>query len=263
MITSPANPRVRLVRALQSRRKARGKEQQFVIEGVRLAEEALRAGPRADFVFYVDQLDARGRAALDGLRGQGAAVAEVTAEVMAACSDDETPPGLLAVLPIPPPQPFVVLPSAFLLVVDRLADPGNLGAILRTAAAAGVGAVFLSPGTVDAYNPKVVRSAMGAHFRLPIRQAGWPEIQAALAGRRVYLAAAAGGQSYHRVDWTLPAALIVGGEAEGASEAAERLADARVSIPMPGGGESLNAAVAAGILLFEALRGTEGQTPAP
>jgi RNA methyltransferase, TrmH family len=261
MITSLANDRVKLVSALQSRRQAREKEGRFVIEGVRLAEEALRAGARVDFAFHDSRLDARGQAALRGLQGQGAVLLEVSPEIMAACSATETPPGLLAVLPIPDPQSSISdlqSPTAFALVVDRLADPGNLGTLLRTAAAAGLDMAYLAPGTVDAYNPKVVRGAMGAHFRLPLAHASWREIEAALAGMRAVLAVAAGGQPYDQLDWRRPLALIVGGEARGASAEAERLAQARVTIPMPGGSESLNAAVAAGILLFEAVRAGRG-----
>jgi TrmH family RNA methyltransferase len=256
MITSLANDRVKLVRALQTRRKAREKAGRFVVEGVRLAEEAVRAKAAAELVLYVDQLDGRGRAALNGLRQVGAAAETVSPQVMAACSVAESPPGLLAVLPIPGgSSALAATPSGLVLIVDRLADPGNLGSILRTAAAAAADRVYLSPGTVDAYNPKVVRGAMGAHFRLALCEAGWPDIAVALAGMPVYLAAGSGGERYDQVDWTPPVALIVGGEAEGASQAAQRLAGRRVTIPMPGGSESLNAAVAAGILMFEAVKG--------
>jgi TrmH family RNA methyltransferase len=255
MITSLTNDKVKFVRALQTRRRTREKEGRFIIEGVRLAEEVIRAKAPAELVLYVDRLDARGRAALNGLRQLGAAAEEVSGEVMAACTSTETPPGLLAVIRMPSLSSHLPPPTSGLaLVIDRLADPGNLGAILRTAAAAGVEAVYLSPGTVDAYNPKVVRAAMGAHFHVPIHEADWPDIRAALGDRRVYLAAALGGQRFDQVDWTPPAALILGGEAEGASAEAEQAATGRVTIPMPGGSESLNAAVAAGILMFEAVR---------
>ncbi|MCS6911107.1 MAG: RNA methyltransferase, partial [Anaerolineales bacterium] len=139
-------------------------------------------------------------------------------------------------------------------VCDRIADPGNLGTILRTADAAGVEAVFLAPGTVDAYNPKVVRAAMGAHFHLPVLATTWEELHMQLRGLTAWLADSAGGERYDRVDWTQPHALIIGSEAEGPSEAAHRFAAQRVHIPMPGRAESLNAAVAAGVLMFEAAR---------
>jgi TrmH family RNA methyltransferase len=172
---------------------------------------------------------------------------------MKAASDTQSPQGVLAVvsapaLPFPPNLDFA-------LVVDGLQNPGNLGAILRTAEAAGAQGVLLAPGTVDPSNPKVVRGAAGAHFRLPVRSApDWETIRAALAGLTVYLADIDGDTFYDRVDWREPTALIVGGEARGAGREAESLAKARVTIPMVGGAESLNVAVATGVLLFEVAR---------
>jgi TrmH family RNA methyltransferase len=176
----------------------------------------------------------------------------VAPEVLAAASDTQAPQGLLAVLrmhslPLPERLDLAFIP-------DGVRDPGNLGTMLRTAAAAGVGAVFLPAGTADPYAPKVVRAAMGAHFRLPVHIATWEEIAGRLSttSLQVYLAAA-GRASYTAADFRLRP-LVIGGEAEGAGAEAARLANARVHIPMPGGMESLNAAVAAGILLFEAVR---------
>jgi TrmH family RNA methyltransferase len=117
-----------------------------------------------------------------------------------------------------------------------------------------VGQVLLTPGTVDATNPKVVRGAMGAHFRLAVEAMDWPAAAERVGGRAVWLADAEGGIAYNVVDWTLPSALIVGGEAAGAGEEAAALATGRVSIPMAGGAESLNAAMAATVLVFEAAR---------
>jgi len=175
----------------------------------------------------------------------------VSEEVMRAISDTQTPPGLLAVVPISEKPPK----EGLLLIVDRLRDPGNLGTILRSAWAAGVGQLVTTKGTVDIYSPKVVRGAMGAHFHLSLApDKGWEEIEPLLEGRQILLAEARGEVAYHEVDWSKPSALIIGGEAEGASEEAKRLAHKRVYIPMPGGAESLNAAVAASIILFEAAR---------
>jgi RNA methyltransferase, TrmH family len=142
------------------------------------------------------------------------------------------------------------------LILDAVRDPGNVGTILRSARAAGVDAVFCAHGTADPYNDKVVRAGMGAHFAVPLRVASWEMIADALHGiSRVYLADARGEVVYTRADWSHPVALIVGGEAEGASDAAKKIATARVSIPMRGGAESLNAAMAATVLLFQAARG--------
>jgi TrmH family RNA methyltransferase len=142
----------------------------------------------------------------------------------------------------------------FSVVADALRDPGNLGTLLRAAAASGADEVLLGPGTVDAYNPKVVRGAMGTHFRLPMATMTWPAIASHLNGLSIWLADVRGAVPYTKVDWTEPCALIVGGEAEGASPEAEELATGRISIPMQHGIESLNAAVAAAVILFEAQR---------
>jgi TrmH family RNA methyltransferase len=185
-------------------------------------------------------------------RKGGSPAFAVSERVMKAMADTVSPQGVLAVVPFVELAP---LPSPSLgLVVDRLRDPGNLGAILRSANAAGVGQVILAPKTVDPYNPKVVRGAMGAHFRLPIVALSWPEIAEALAGVQVLLADARAEQAYDEVDWIWPSALIIGGEAHGASQEARELAADTIAIPMHGGVESLNAAVAASVILFEAAR---------
>jgi TrmH family RNA methyltransferase len=224
-----------------------------VIEGVRLVEDAIRAEAPVTLALHTDDLDARGRAALSQLARLGAQVEAVSPKVMAAASDTQTPQGLLAVVPLPH---FATRSGhlTFVMVLDRLSDPGNLGTILRTADAAGVEAVFLAPGTVDAHNPKVVRAAMGAHFHLPMTERTWDELAELLTQVEVRLAEARAGEPYDRVDWRAPFALIIGSEAEGPSADARRFTPKRVHIPMPGRAESLNAAVAAGVLLFEAAR---------
>mgnify|MGYP000080907632 CR=1 FL=1 len=261
MITSLKNERVRLVLALQERRRVRQRERRFVIEGLRLCDEAARAGVIPHLVFYTAEAesDSRALALLDRWRQAGASCEAVSDEVMAACSGTETPQGLLAVIPLPelplPPHPTLTL------VLDRLRDPGNLGTALRAALAAGVDQVLLAPGTVDATNPKVVRAAMGAHFHLPIAALRWERIAAALEGCRIYLASTRGGLDYAAVDWREPAALVIGGEAAGADAQAAALADAEITIPMASTVESLNAAVAAAVILFEAARQRRAASP--
>jgi RNA methyltransferase, TrmH family len=254
MITSVANDKIKLVRALQAQRRAREKEQLFVLEGVRLLEEALHAHVPVRLVLHTDTLDARGRSVINQLARLGASIEPVTPAVMAAASADQTPPGLLAVVPF---APLAVPPPAelsFALALDRISDPGNLGTLLRTADAAGVQAVFLAPGTVDAYNPKVIRAAVGAHFHLPIISVNWAELNQQLAGIEAWLAEARKGVPYPKVNWREPSAILIGSEAEGPSPEALKFTDRRVCIPMPGRAESLNAAVAAGILMFEVAR---------
>jgi len=252
LITSLANEKVKLTRSLH-RRRGREKERLFIVEGVRLCEEVLRAGITPAFLFYTPEVPAQERVVklLQAFADLGKRGMEVSEEVMRAISDTQTPQGLLAVVPISEKPPG----EGLLLIVDRLRDPGNLGTVLRSAWAAGVGQVVTSKGTVDIYSPKVVRGAMGAHFHLSLApDKEWGEIEPLLEERQVLLADARGEVAYHEIDWGLPSALIIGGEAEGASEEAKRLAYKRVYIPMPGEAESLNAAVAASIILFEAAR---------
>ena len=254
MITSSHNPKIANIRSLQSQARARREHNAFVVEGVRLAEEALTAGWEANLVLYTPELSERGLQVVKDYVARGVPVEQVTPSIMEAVSDTRTPQGVLVVLPMHTlPLPEVL---DFIFIPDGISDPGNLGTMLRTAAAAGVGAIFLPPGTVDVFSPKVVRSAMGAHFRLPICTFTWDEIRLRLiaASVRVYLATAEPVEGDRLADYRLPLALIVGGEAQGAGEPAQQLADGRIHIPMPGGMESLNAAVAAGILLFEIVR---------
>jgi TrmH family RNA methyltransferase len=171
---------------------------------------------------------------------------------MAAASATETPSGVVAVLAIadrPLPQQL-----SLVLVLDRVADPGNLGTMIRTAAAAGVDCVLLSPGCVDPYNPKAARATMGALLRLPVLSLSWEAIGQATAGLKVWLAAAGGPVIYSDVDWRQPAALVIGSEATGVGQEALALGQERVNVPMAAQSESLNAAAAAAVLLFEVRR---------
>ena len=259
MITSVANEKVKYVRSLY-RRRVRYRERHFVIEGVRLVREAFRAGIVPALLFYGERLDAipDGRELLAEIQKIGDCPAfAVTDRVMKAMADTVSPQGVLAVAPFvemtPPTAPSLVL------VIDFLRDPGNLGAILRSANAAGVEEIILAPKTVGPDHPKVVRRAMGAHFRLPIVALRWAEIAATLAGIHVLLADVRAERAYYEVDWTQPAALIIGGEAHGASQEAKELDAATIAIPMQGGAGSLNAAMAASIILFEAARQRRGE----
>jgi TrmH family RNA methyltransferase len=252
MITSITNRRVKWVRSLQTKRRARHDEKAFVIEGLRLAREAAAAQLPVRLVLHTNCLDERGRLLLNDLAFLGAKIIFVSDAVMAACSNTESPPGLLAVVPfptLPPPERLTLA-----LVADRLTNPGNLGTMLRTSLAAGVEKVFLTEGTVDPYNPKVVRGAMGAHFHLPMESLNSTSLPERLAGLTVWLAEAGEGQPYHEVDWHQPVALVIGGEAKGARSSLRSLASGRVCVPMAGKSESLNAAIAAAVILFEILR---------
>jgi TrmH family RNA methyltransferase len=262
MITSAQNAKIKLVRALQGRPKERRDAGAFLAEGVRLVEDALDTGWPIRFVLHGSQLSERGRAlvgrleelALSTSKGLKVDVEQVDDALLASVSDTETTQGILAALDLPNLESSILYSLNFILIPDQIRDPGNLGTLLRSAAAAGVQAALIPPETVDAFSPKVVRAGMGAHFRLPVVSLGWDEIRARVGGCAVFLADAGGQQSCWGADFRQPLALIVGGEADGASQSARELADRLVNIPMPGKIESLNAAVAGAILMFEVVR---------
>lgn len=256
-ISSTHNSRVQQVRALLNQKSARTESGCFVVEGVRLAEEAAASGSLPREIYFSQTVSERGRQLIAKMETAGVETFELSESVLESLSATETSQGLLMVMP----QSGTTLPvnCDFALVLDQVRDPGNLGTILRSAAAAGVKAVFLPPGTADAFAPKVVRSGMGAHFRLSIQSAEWPEIthyckSACTPPLRLLLAESGGGKDCWQTDLKAPIAVVIGGEADGASQEARQAVDDLIYIPMPGNFESLNAAVAAGILLFEVVR---------
>lgn len=255
MITSLSNARVKFVRRLQSDRRFRNREKQYVVEGTRWLTELVTTARPPELLFYTEHWleTAVHTHILQQLTSLGQFSSLVVSEaVMEAMSDTSTPAGILAVLPMQPRS----LPAApsLLLILDAINTPGNLGTMLRTAGAAGVDGVLLGPDCVDLYNPKVVRGSMGTHLRLPVHSQTWPEIAATVRGMQVWVATLQAEVVHTAVDWTQPSAIIIGSEAAGAGKAARQMAHNQVTIPMHASTESLNAAVAAGILLFEAVR---------
>lgn len=256
MITSMQNPKIQLVRALIQKSKERKISGLFVVEGVRLVEELFAAGWMAEFILFTEKLSGRGKELINQAEEHKINIEEIDADLLKKIADTENPQGILAVAekgmtPIPPKLDFV-------LICDSIRDPGNLGTIVRSSAAAGVQLILLSPTCADAFSPKVLRSAMGAHFHIPILEREWQEIREIVKGERtplhVYLANAEGSINYWQADLTQPFTLIIGSEARGAGSEAFKMADTLIKIPMPGKSESLNAAMAASVLLFEAVR---------
>lgn len=258
VIRSPDNRTIKFVRSLR-RRPVRQAERAFVVEGMRAVGDALALGARPRLLL-LRAGDPAAEQFLDA-SGPGAEVRLVAAELFDQLAETVTPQGVVGVFPVPDLHPDHDGPP-LILVLDRLRDPGNLGTLLRTAAGAGCTLVALTPASVDPYNPKVVRAAMGAHFRVSIR--GWDAaLRAAVLATcplRV-IADANGGEDYDAVDWTRGAALFIGSEAHGISPEMRTLATARVRIPLAGGVESLNAAAAGAVLLFEAVRQRRGAVP--
>ncbi len=254
MITSLQNDRVKLAYGLLTGTKSRRKAGKIALEGVRLIRDALEAGYLPDFILY-DPESASFTVLSDTFRSlnvESDVLLDASPDVIQHLSATEHSQGIIGVFPMPTHTLNRSLNRA--LILDRISDPGNLGTILRSAAAAGVDAVLLAPGCVDPYNDKALRSGMGAHFRVPVVNLSWDEIAAACEKLNVYLADMQGDVIYDAADWSHGWVLIIGSEAHGASERASALARWRISIPMAAETESINAAMAASVILFEAAR---------
>ena len=257
MITSFKNPKIKLVRDLLSQKKYREKESSFVVEGVRLAEEALAAGYIPSLILYSDSLSERGREILQTLDAGQTSIEEIDADLLDKVSATSTSQGILMVFPQPAENPE--LAGEPVLVLDQMRDPGNLGTILRSASAFGFETVILTPGSVDPFAPKVLRAGMGAHFKLKLQVMDADAIRQLCqsAGDEkltILLADADAGQNCWKTNLTRPLCLIIGSEAFGAETEVRKITDERVLIPMQANNESLNAAMAASILMYEVYR---------
>ena len=254
MITSKQNPLIKNVRALINQSKARADSQSFVVEGLRLAEEAVRASWPVEYGLHSGNHSKRGLALVQQLSAGKAGMQECSPELMKSLSDTQNPQGILLVLP---QQHFDMAPVLdFLLILDALQDPGNMGSLLRSAWGAGVNAVILGPRCVDPFLPKVLRSAMGAHFHVPLIKMDWENIKQLSADREldVFVSHMGKGQAYNEAHHQKGIALIIGNEAKGVGPEALALAKQSLHIPLAKGLESLNAAAAGAILLFEIAR---------
>ena len=250
-ITSAGNPQIKLAARLR-RRRQRQAHSLCTLEGTRLVQDALSMGA-AFHTCFITAAAADAQPALVAQLQRACPLYLVPPAILDKISETVSPQSIVAVVPMPElPLP----PAAALsLILDGVQDPGNAGALLRTAAAAGVDQVLFAPGCVDPFNGKVLRAAMGAHFRVPIRiLETWEAVWAALpTGQPLYLASAEGSAPYDEVDWSEPSTLALGSEAHGASSQMRERAET-VAVPMAAATESLNVAAAGAVILFEAAR---------
>ena len=254
-ITSTSNPRVRHFLELAAKARTRRREKAFVIEGARLfadTPDRYLLETFATEAFFNDCQEA--------LREKlvRAGTFLVPPELIRKMSDTKTPQGVISIVRMPAwEMEDLFAGTPLILVLENIQDPGNLGTMVRTSEAAGASGILLSSDTVDLFNPKTVRSTMSAVFRLPVITA--PELGEALdllkeRGVTTFAAHLGGEASYDRLSYTGPSAFLIGNEGNGLREETAMRADRKLLIPMHGRIESLNAAMAAGILLYEADR---------
>lgn len=263
LITSHRNPKVKFLRSLRLR-KVRRREERFLIEGIRIVQEALTSGARLETMVYAPELltSKRAQALVEGV--DPTLRLALTAELFRTLSDRDQPQGIAAVVCAPHWSLAHIPPAKDLLVVVayQLRDPGNLGSIIRTADAAGAAGVVVVEPSVDPYDPQCVRSTMGSLFAVPVilvsdeadlvawftrlRVQGYPLLVVASSAR--------GEEVYSDVDYRRPVVLLVGGERRGLPAALRESADVAVRLPMAGRASSLNVSAATAALVFEVVR---------
>lgn len=251
ILSSLQNPKLKQLRALHAR-KDRQKQRAFLLETTKLLEEArLWNWPLVEVFATPAWLERHGAA-------WNAPVTAVSEAIFAALVTTETPEGVVAIARMPDVPPLPELqPQSLFVALDALQDPGNLGTIIRTADAAGATALLIGRGTVDPYAPKVVRSTMGSLFHLPLIPVEelYPMLDT-LAGQGAAVIATSleAERSLYELDLSGPVVWLIGNESQGLSKTALEHTTEQIRIPMPGHAESLNAAIAAAVCLFETVR---------
>ncbi len=258
-ISSARNPKVLAWRSLKDK-KGRDHENAFLVEGIKMVGEALSSS------FSVASVLLREGEPYPALPDPSVPVYQLPEHVFASVCDTKTPQGVAAVVQRPVRHEADAVfagRSGFLLALDGIQDPGNMGTMIRTADAAGFRGVILSPDCVDIFSPKVVRATMGSIFRVAF---SFPDsLSAALCSLRnngcsVISSQLDGNPFYGRQPVPVPLVLVVGNEGNGISDEVKSTATHRFRLPMLGGAESLNAAVAAGIMMYDLLREHSSQT---
>lgn len=251
MITTVQNKQIRQVIKLKKSSRERKKSGLFVVEGLRMFREIpkqqrVKVFASSDFI------------KMHGEELKGISFEEVSAQVFREISDTETPQGILSLVKITHTSLSEILgrSGSSILLLENLQDPGNLGTLIRTGEGAGVSGVIMSKDTVDIYNPKVIRSTMGSIFRVPFTYVeDLTEAVQLLRQQSVYVYAAhLDGTEYTDESYEKISAFLIGNEGNGLTDKIAALADKRIKIPMEGQVESLNAAMAGGLLMYEARR---------
>lgn len=260
-ITSPQNSKVKKIRALM-KKKNRWSESKFIVEGIRGVDQLLKDISRVDTVVYSDKLleSAQGKDLLGRISDCGVELINVSEEIFESLSDTQAPQYVMAVVNFSFEKLENVMKKDgenYLILLDRIQDPGNLGTIIRTAEALGFDGILLSEGTVDIYNPKVIRSTMGAILQIPIiYYEDYRQAIEDLKSNEIKIVSSSldTDNMVYDVDLSRNVAIVIGNEGSGISDDIIASSDELIKIPMIGQAESLNAGIASGIIMYEVLR---------
>lgn len=257
MITATSNAQVKYVIALQNKAKLRREKQEFVVEGVKMVLEAPK--DRIVKIYASETFEKNNEEVAYSLK-KTSEYETVSDNVFAQMSDTKTPQGILAIVAVKQyniEDLFDENGHTFIVAAENVQDPGNMGTIVRTAEGAGVTGVLMSSGCVDLYNPKTIRSTMGSIFRMVVVTE--QEFGAAIdyirsKGVKFYAAHLDGSKKHTQCDYSTSCAFIIGNESNGISDETAAKCDELIRIPMAGKVESLNASIAAAVLMYEANR---------
>ncbi len=259
MIESMANAQMKKIQKLKKSARFRRQESCFLVEGFKMVEEALRY-QKASVVYLSEEITSQWKQRMRGLNNvERVTVEVVSASVFRQISDTENPQGIMALVDMPTyvREELLEKPETSLICLEDIQDPGNLGTILRTAEGAGMTAVVMTKGCVDLFNPKVVRSTMGAMFRVPfyIVDSMTEEVkQLRSQGFTIYSSQLDGSCNFTECQYQGNIGILIGNEANGIRPETSEVADKKIHIPMEGEVESLNAAVSAALLMYEVHR---------
>ncbi len=258
-ITSVKNPLIKEIKSLY-RKKERKKAGLFIVEGIKIIEEMIDRDYSFKNIIYTDSLldSKEGKTVFSSLENEGRLI-NVSESVFKEISDTENPQGILGLAYINTHniEELDIDRNRFLLYLDGVQDPGNMGTIIRTADAFNIDGIILRDGCVDPYNPKVVRATMGSIFRVPIyfESSGIEEIENLKSlGMKIYSTSLEDSLDINKVNFKANSIVVIGNESKGVSREIYDLSDSLIKIPMPGDSESLNAGVAASIIMYEAMK---------
>ena len=255
-LTSIKNPLIKQVRKLH-RPKERAKQNLLLIEGTNLIEAACQADYKLDIIFYTDLWRDNHQSLCRTIESKNFKIQPVSSDVLKAIATTVNPDGVVAIAPRPPvTQPDIAI-KGLGIALERLQDPGNLGTIIRTAAATGIDGLWLSGDSVDFYGPKVLRASAGQWFNLPVvTQQNLQELAKyqQQQGVQIIATSSKANQTYWEIDFSRPSLILLGNEGAGLSTELIAIAEQQVTIPLANGVESLNVSVAAALLLYEAKR---------
>lgn len=272
VVKSRDNKRVKYIRSLLEKNSIRKKENRFVVEGIKLADEALEYGKVIEIAFaeslYNDIISGAASGKLSAVGSKIESRLEndaliISDPIFKSVSETVTPQGVLAVVEMPCyrfnedflEQKYKKDGYIKFIILENVTDPGNIGTMIRTGEAAGITGIILSKGSADIFNPKVVRSTMGSIFRVPFMYVDELEKEISRLKKlniRIYATHLKGEKSYKDIEYGNRVGILIGNEAHGLSDEIAKLSDTYVKIPMKGQVESLNASIAAALMMFEA-----------